>query len=284
MLFTLIVLSSATEEGSKAAPALATPFVEPWNIPSIKVDNDCTSLCQDWAAPYFSFDDGCIGLGGTNLSGDGDTVEVADAKFCPDKTAVQAWSVGEELEFEALYQHSSTLEESELQSFQEMVVEREMKLAIHPWHMILQNQIHDPQGRRRIQGYTHKFRCFGGGGGGWRSYEKGVRPIHLWVRSGALIDRLEFSYADGGKLSGGGSGGGYSSISLPSCISLVYIRWGALVDGIQFFGDGSQTPYYGGHGGGSNIVVAPPGRCLGDIKMKTGALVDQICLKFNGCD
>jgi len=282
MLFIFIVLSSATEEGSKAAPALATPFVEPWNIPSIKVDNDCTSLCQDWAAPYFSFDDGCIALGGTYLSGDGDTVEVADAKFCPDKTAVQAWSVDEEMEFEALYQHSSTLEESELQSFQEMVVEREMKLAIHPWHMIIQNQIHDPQGRRRIQGSANSYNCFGGNGGGWHWYEKGVRPTHLRVRSGALIDRLEFTFADGHVLSGGGWGGGDSIINLPSCITIVYIRSGSLVDGIQFFGHGSETPYYGGHGGGRHIVVAPQGRCLGDIKMRTGALVDKICLKFNG--
>lgn len=281
MLFTLIVLSSATEEGTKSATALATPFVEPWNIPSIELDNDCTSLCQDWAAPYFSFDKGCIGLGGTNLSGDGDAVEVADPKFCPDKTAIQAWSVDEELEFEAFYQHSSTLEESELQRFQEMVVEREMRLAIHPWHMILQNQVHDPQDRRRIQGSAYSYRCFGGGGGGWRWHEKSVRPTKVRVRSGSLIDRLEFTFANNQVLSGGGWGGRDSVTSLPSCTTIVLIKSGSLIDGIQFLSQGYETPYYGGSGGGTYVVVAPQGRCLGDIKMKTGSLVDHICLKFN---
>jgi len=281
MIFTLIVLSFATKEGTKSATALATQFVKPWNIPSIKVANDCTSLCQDWTAPYFSFDKGCIGLGGTNLSGDGDAVEVADAKFCPDKTAIQAWTVEEELEFEAMYQQSETLEESELQRFQELVVEREMKIAVHPWQMILQNQIHDPQDRRRIQGSAYSYSCFGGGGGGWRWYENGVRPTKLRVRSGRLIDRLEFTFANNQVLSGGGWGGGYSYTSLPSCTTIVFIRSGSLVDGIQFLSQGYETQYYGGSGGGTYVVVAPKGKCLGDIKMKTGSLVDRICLKFN---
>jgi len=281
MLFTLLGLSFATEEGTKSAAALATPFVTPWNIPSIKVANDCTSLCKDWAAPYFSFDKGCIGLEGANLSGDGDAVEVVDVKFCLDKTAIQAWTVGEELEFEALYLQSGTLEESELQIFQEIVVEREMKLAVHPWQMLLPNQIYDPQDRRRIQGSAYSYRCFGGFGGGWRRYEKGVRPTRLRVRSGTIIDRLEFTFANNQVLVGGGFGGGYSYTVLPSCTTIVFIRSGSFVDGIQFLSQGDETQYYGGSGGGTYVLVAPRGKCLGDIMMKTGSKVDRICVKFN---
>jgi len=282
MLFTLIVLSSATEEDAKSVSALARPFVEPWNIPSIKVNNDCTNFCQDWATPYFSVENGCIGLSGSILSEVGDDDLVADASFCPDKAAIQAWTVQEELEFEALYQYSQTLEEeSELQSLQEMAVEREMKLTVHPWQMLLQNQIHDSQDRRRIQGSAYSYRCFGGGGGGWRWYERRVRPTRVRVRSGSLIDRLEFTFANNHVLYGGGTGGGYSYTSLPSCTTVVLIKSAVLVDAIQFLSQGYETPYYGGSGGGTYVLVAPRGKCLGDIKMKTGSLVDQICLKFN---
>jgi len=281
MLFTLLVLSSATEEGTKSVSALATPFVEPWNIPSIKVNSNCSNLCKDWATPYFSFENGCIGLDGSVLSDDGDADIAADAKFCPDKAAIKAWTVQEEMEFEALYEYSQTLEDSELQSFQEMTVEREMKLTVHPWQMILQNQIHDPQDRRRIQGSARNYHCFGGSGGGWRWYERGVRPTKLRVRSGRLIDRLEFTYANNHVLTGGGSGGGYSVTYLPSCTTIVLIKSGSLVDGIQFLSQGYETRYYGGSGGGTKVLVAPRGKCLGDIKMKSGRLVDRICLKFN---
>jgi len=281
MLFLLIVLSYATEEGMESVSALATPFVEPWKIPSVKVNSDCTNLCQDWAKLYFSYEYGCISLNGTNLSEDGDADEVADAMFCPDKAVIKAWTVEEELEFEALYSYSQTLEESELQSFQDMTVEREMKLAVHPWQMTLQNQIHDPQDRRRIQGSPYSYRCFGGNGGSWRWYERGVRPTRLRVRSGSLIDRLAFTFSNNRELSGGGYGGGYSYTHLPSCTTIVLIKSGSLIDAIQFLSQGYETRYYGGHGGGTHVVVAPRGRCLGDIKMKTGSLVDRICLKFN---
>lgn len=220
-------------------------------------------------------------MDGSILSDDGDADKAADAKFCPDKAAIQAWTVEEELEFEALYSYSQTLEESELQSFQDMTVEREMKLAVHPWQMTLQNQIHDPQDRRRIQGSAYSYRCFGGNGGGWRWYERGVRPTMLRVRSGSLIDRLEFTFSNNRVLSGGGYGGGFSYTRLPSCTTIVLIKSGSLVDAIQFLSQGYETRYYGGSGGGTYVVVAPRGRCLGDIKMKTGSLVDRICLKFN---
>merc|ERR1719249_170132 len=105
--------------------------------------------------------------------------------------------------------------------------------------MILQNQIQDSQDRRRIQGSTYSYHCFGG------------------------------------------NGGGYSYTYLPSCTTIVLIKSGSLVDALQFLSQGYETRYYGGSGGGTYVLVAPRGRCLGDIKMKTGSLVDRICLRFN---
>jgi len=264
----------------KSVAALATPFVEPWKIPSIKVSKDCTNLCQDWAAPYL-FENNCIGLDGATLSVDGNADGNADAKFCPDKTAIEEWTVGEELEFEAMYLYSETLDESEFQILQELAIERKMKLAVHPWQRYLPNEVQETQDRRRIQGSAYSYKCFGGNGGSWRWYEGGIRPTQLRVRSGRYVDRLEFTFANNWVLSGGGTGGSYYFSSMPSCTTFVVVKSGVLVDAIQFLSQGYETGLYGGSGGGTYAIVAPSGRCLGDIKMRTGSLIDQICLKFN---
>jgi len=281
MMFFLIFYCFATAEDMQSVAAPITPFVKPWTIPPIEVSDDCMQFCVDLAALYLSSDNGCVGLNETEVNADGDTPLMADGRFCPDKEAIGAWRVEEELEFEALYLRSQMLEESELKIFHQMAFEREMKLAVHPWQMLLQNKIYDPQDRRRIQGSYYSYRCFGGNGGHWRWYERRVRPSRVRVRSGIYIDRLEFTYRDGRVLSGGGNGGGSYYSNLPSCTNIVLIKSGRFVDAIQFLSQGYETSYYGGHGGGTYVVVAPQGRCLGDIKMQTGSLVDRICLKFN---
>jgi len=280
MFFTLISYCFATAEDTQSVAVPTTPFVQPWNIPAIEVSDDCTRLCEDLAALYLSFDDGCVGFNETELDAYGNS-PLVDSRFCPDKAVIRAWRVEEEMEFEALYWRSQMLEESEQEIFHEMVFEREMKLAVHPWQMLLQNKIYDTQDRRRIQGSTYNYRCFGGSGGSWRWNERRVKPVRVRVQSGSLIDRLEFTYRDGRVLSGGGTGGRRYHTNLPSCTTIVLVKSGSLIDAIQFLSQGSETSYYGGHGGGTYVVVAPQGRCLGDIKMKTGSLVDRICLKFN---
>jgi len=191
--------------------------------------------------------------------------------------------VEEELEFEAAYMMSEEMEQSERDVFYEMAAEREIKLSVHPWRMLLQEEIDVPQERRRVNtrmGSASSFSCFGGNGGGWRQH-LGSRPTHLTVRHGAFIDRLEFSFANGGMFGGGGFGGGVSSVSLSNCIYYIEIRAGRYVDGLKFLGEKGMTPYYGGQGGGLYALLAPSGKCVGDIKMKTGRFVDQICFKFN---
>lgn len=266
---------------SKSAPV--TRFVQPWNFPPLEVAEDCTILCGSWDALYLSVDYGCIGRDDTRLANGDDAAATGKVSFCPDKTVIKAWTVGEELEYEAVYLISEELEQSELDVFNEMAVEREMKLSVHPWHMLLQQEINAPQDRRRVatrMGSSTSWSCFGGNGGGWREHQGG-RPTYLTVRHGSFIDRLEFRFADGGLVGGGGGGGGQSSTALPNCIHYIYIRAGRYVDGIQFIGGTSSTPYYGGHGGADFALFSPSGTCLEGIKMKTGRFVDQICFKFN---
>jgi len=273
------------EANSKFAPVAR--FVPPWNFPQLEVADNCTILCGMWNALYLSVDDGCVGRDHAQLAS-GDGTAIGKVSFCPDKTVIKTWTVEEELEFEAVYLHLEELEQSELDVFYDLALEREMKLSVHRWSMLLQEEINIPQDRRRataVDGSSTDWSCFGGNGGAWREY-RGGRPAYLMCRHGRYIDRFEFAFAHEFYLNGdywlrgGGSGGGMSSTSLPDCITYIIIRAGRYVDAIRFFGDSDYTPYYGGTGGALYALFAPSGKCLGDIGMRTGALVDKICFKF----
>jgi len=271
---------------SKFAPV--TRFVPPWNFPQLEVADNCTILCGRWNALYLSVEYGCVGRDHARLAYGDDGTATGKVSFCPDKSVIKTWTVDEELEFEAVYLIIEELEKSELDVFNEMALEREMKLSAHPWHMLLQEEIDIPQDRRRttmVDGSSTDWSCFGGNGGGpWIGYQ-GSRPIHLICRHGWYIDRFEFAFADAfytgnNWLRGGGFGGGMSSTSLPDCIDYIIIRAGKYIDAIRFFGGEDYTPYFGGSGGALYALFAPSGKCLGDIQMKTGRLVDKICFKF----
>lgn len=281
MMFLVFILvnSLGRQEDSQTMAAEATSFVSPWNMPAIEISDDCTTLCKDWMAPYFSSDYGCVGL--NNFTSGDDIVTAIATMFCPDKALIEQWTVAEELEFEGLFQYIQSFTTAEQDVFERLQVEREIKLSVNPWQM-LPNEIHNSEGRRRIQGSSRGFRCFGGRGGPYGvSYRAAVRPTRVTVRSGRYIDRLEFTFSNGYRLHGGGRGGRKSTRSLPHCTTIVLIKHGRFIDAIQFLSQGYETPYYGGHGGATSVVVAPPGRCLGSITMNTGALIDRICLKFN---
>jgi len=278
MIFAALTLwaCSFAKDNANSKLAPLTRFVPPWNFVQLEVADNCAISCGSWNALYLSADYGCVGR---------DHAAYGDDKvsFCPDKTVIKTWTVDEELEYEAVYLISAELEPSELDDFNEITVEREMKLSVHPWHMLLQEEIDVPQDRRRVNsvsGSTSSYSCFGGNGGAWRQHE-GSRPNWVGVRHGSLIDRLEFKFDGNGLMGGGGSGGGYSSTDFPGCIHYIYIRAGRYVDGIQFSSGSWVSPYYGGHGGGEYALYSPSGTCLRDIKMKTGRLVDQICFRFD---
>jgi len=264
----------------KSLPALVAPakqFISPWNIPKIDTSDKCTRLCGDWRAPYLS-GDVCVGFDST--LDDGEAAASTDILFCPDKAIIEPWTIGSELECESLFQYIQLLDKSELDVLKQMIAERKMKLSVNPWQM-LPNEVYESQEKRRIQGSQSSYRCFGGNGGGRGAYERGVRPSTVRVRSGLLIDRLDFTYPNHGRLVGGGSGGGEHYHILPDCITIVLIKSGRFIDSIQFLSQGSESPRYGGNGGGTYVLVAPPGKCLGDIVMRAGRVVHKICLKFN---
>jgi len=274
------------EANSKFAPVAR--FVPPWNFPQLEVADNCTILCGMWNALYLSVDDGCVGRDHAQLAS-GDGTAIGKVSFCPDKTVIKTWTVEEELEFEAVYLHLEELEQSELDVFYDLALEREMKLSVHRWSMLLQEEINIPQDRRRstmVEGSSTDWSCFGGNGGAWTHFGGG-RPTYFICRHGRYIDRCEFAFDLGpygfgyNWLKGGGFGGStISSTSLPDCINYIMIRAGRYVDAIRFFGDSYYSPYLGGTGGALYALFAPSGKCLGDIGMRTGALVDKICFKF----
>jgi len=259
-------------EGANSLSAPLSTFVQPWEISQRQVD-DCTTFCREWTTPYFSSDRGCVGYD--------ESTDRGDILFCPDKAAIKAWTVDQEREFEAIFSRSERLDKSELEMFRLLMLEREKRLSILPMQM-LRGSSEVPQGRRRVQGSHSSYTCVGGTGGHWEWYDKGKRPTRLAVRSGSLIDRLEITYSDGSVLAGGGYGGGLDYHNMPSCTTIVLIKSGSVIDSIQFLTQGYETDRYGGNGGDTDVVVAPKGRCLGDIRLKVGSLVDRICLKFNG--
>lgn len=267
---------------SKSAPV--TRFVQPWSVPQLEVADDCTILCGMWNALYASVEYGCVGRDQARLANGEDAAATGKISFCPDKTVIKPWTLEEELEFEAVYKISAELEQSELDVFNEMEIEREMRLSVHQWHMLLQEEIVVSQDRRRaasvVWGSSTDYSCFGGNGGSWKTYT-GSRPTGVTVRHDWVISRFEFTFPDNGLLAVGGDLGGVDSTSFPDCIDYIYIRAGKYIDGIRFSGGTYFSSYYGQYGGAEYIVLAPDGRCLGNIKMKTGRLVDMICFQFN---
>lgn len=291
MIFLALAVWACCFAGDKANSKFApvARFVPPWNFPQLEVADNCTRLCGMQNALYLSVDYGCVGRDHAQLaSGDGMAIE--KVSFCPDKTVIKTWTVAEELEFEAVYLNLEELEQSELDVFYDLALEREMKLSVHRWSMLLQEEINIPQDRRRatyVEGSSNDWSCFGGNGGAWTEFGGG-RPMYLICRHGRYINRFEFAFDLGiygwgnSWLKGGGFGGStISSTSLPDCITYINIRAGRYVDAIRFFGDYDYTPCHGGYGGEMYALFAPSGKCLGDIGMRTGALVDKICFKFN---
>jgi len=294
MIFVVVAVWACcfAEERANLKSVPVTRFLPPWNIPQVEVADNCTMLCARWNELYFSDDYGCVGRDDARIAHGDDSAATTKLSFCPDKTAIRPWTVDEELEFEAVYLISGELEQSELDVFNELTVEREMKLSVNPWHMLLQEEFNVPQDRRRatlVDGSSTDWSCFGGNGGGAIVGHQSSRPTHLIVRHGNFINRVEFSFArhrfsgmfgyEG--VRGGGTGGDVTYTALPDCITYIFIRAGRYVDALRFFGDADHTPYLGGYGGADFALFAPSDKCLGGIRIKTGSLVDKICFLFN---
>jgi len=241
-------------------------------------DVNCQQLCTDWSALYFSSEYGCTG-----------NVVDGNVSFCPDTEAVETWTVQQELEYEGMHPHREELEVFDLEVFDRLTLEREIKLSVHPWKNLPVTGYHVPDDRRRFSGtasYRYgsisSFTCFGTHSGWYQSGSHGSgRPTSLYVRYGIYIDALTFYYPRGRYVRGGGHGGRGEHVTMPRCTNVVLVKSGALIDAVFFIGNGRATRYYGGIGGYPHIVMAPAGRCLGDIQIRYGRFINQICLKFN---
>lgn len=106
----------------------------------------------------------------------------------------------------------------------------------------------------------------GGGGGGAADaqelpdaqpgHQSQVFPVRcIRVRSGNLVDGIEFEYADSSRLSYGGSGGEEAVFALDydgrgEFLSRIQVRCGDYVDAIRFLtSTGRESPWFGGRGG-----------------------------------
>ena len=257
-----------------------TQFVSPWEVQLMQLDENCPQLCTEWAALFFSPESGCTGEG---VDG--------NASFCPDTEAVDVWTVEQELEYEAMHGHREELEVFELEVFDALTLERQIKLSVKGWRNFVPVNVNaDSVEIRRLGqptpqfgiGSSWSYHCVGGNYGRISSYQRGRRPYAMYIRSGEFIDSLTFMYPHRGSVRGGGHGGKLTYVRLPDCINVILIRAGAWVDSVLFTGNGKATHLYGGIGGNAKIVVAPSGKCLGDIRLRHGRYIDQICMKFNG--
>jgi len=284
--------------GAHAIPAVRSiHHVEPDTIEQKQISDNCPQFCTDWRNPFYTKGvGGCVAL---DINSEV-LIESGDYLFCPDEKTIRSWTTEDELEYKAFLEILETLTNSEYEVLKKLVKERELRLSVHPWDMKITVESQGGDNFRRLPeigvirrransyGSRHSFSCFGGNGGAYRHYfSLGQRPLWVFVRHGALLDRLHFGYP-GYDVVGGGHGGGsdFHRFNVyrkgKGCIRQVKLRSGTLLDGIMFNGDSlAQTRWYGGHGGGYHVINAPRNSCLGDIRLRTGAVVDQICLRFN---
>ena len=156
--------------------------------------------------------------------------------------------------------------------------------------IVMDNTKSSPGGREAAAVYTHLFGPFGGNGGGnfWISPPNYSRLYAMAIRSGTLVDRIQFWYIrSDGTIYTSGAGGGGGSYYLQYFASGEYIyqvngRSGAYVNRLSFFTRriGSGATYriltFGGTGGSPFYASVPAGHQLFGFWGRSGAYVDQI--------
>jgi len=276
MLSSIVVWALAcASEDSQSLSASTSPFVLPWEIKVIEADGHCPQLCGNWSALYLS-DNGCKGA---------DTVVAGDTlRFCPDKEAVEAWTVEKEEDYATMYLSRDGLLIPERRTFERMTFEREMKLSVHPWQKFPTQEIRDLMERRRIQGKSSKFRCVGHQSGETQKHTGGTRPEKIAVQYGTVIDNLEIYYPTQ-SIEVGTDGGDELKRKLPDCVSVVFLKSdGVNINGIELMSGDKSTKLLGTDESESYLIVAPSGTCLGDMKIRGDDVVNRICVKFNASE
>lgn len=259
--------------------ARTAEWVSPWELELVESYDSCTQLCANWSALYLS-DTGCKG---------GDMVKDDTPKFCPDMEQVEAWTVHDEEAYVSLYHRAGDMLTSELEIFERLTLERLMKLSVHPWQKFQFKEIRSLIERRRKQASATTMRCIGSGpkiGDVAKRFDEGAPEkvnILFQDKDGEdIISYFEMTY-EGGKLKGGTSGVGSGKRSpLPDCTTVVFGKTdNRYVNALNFISQGKETRLIGDDINESIILVAPKGKCLGDIRMRSDEFVNRLCFRFN---
>jgi len=261
------------------AIARTTEWVSPWDLELVQLYDDCAELCGNWTALYHS-DTGCKG---------DDMVTEDTPKFCPDMEQVEAWTVDDEATYVALHHRADDMLASELDIFERMSFERMMKLSVHPWQKFQVEEVRSLMERRRKQASAKSMRCMGMGpdiGKRDKHYEK-VSPekvkLSFQQKNGEKIISYFEMKSSAGKMSGGTRDAGtLIKKKLPACTTVVLGKEdGEHINALNFISQGKETRLMGDDINESVILVAPRGKCLGDMRMRYDEFVNRLCFRFD---
>jgi len=261
------------------AIARTTEWVSPWDLELVQLYDDCAELCGNWTALYHS-DTGCKG---------DDMVTEDTPKFCPDMEQVEAWTVDDEATYVALHHRADDMLDSELDIFERMSFERMMKLSVHPWQKFQVEKVRSLMERRRKQASATSMRCMGMGpniGKRTKLFNEGnPKKVSLQFQEEngeKIISYFELKTSSG-KMKGGTPDVGTSKKKkLPDCTTVVLGREdGEHINALNFISQGKETRLMGDDINDSVVLVAPRGKCLGDMRMRYDEFVNRLCFKFN---
>jgi len=241
----------------------------------------CEQVCGNLSALYLS-ETGCKG---------NDIVETGEVlRFCPDKEAIEAWTVDNEEAYVAMYHRGDKLLMPERKIFERMDVERTMKISVHPWQKFEFKEVSSLLERRRKQASSTTMRCAGNlprVGDKKRHYD-GDKPtkvgVEFQMNNGEnVLSYFEMKYPSG-TMRGGTSGvSTLTKKGLDDCITVVFVKSDdEYINGLNFLSQGKETRLLGSDINDSDVLVAPSGKCLGDMRMRVGDFVNRICFRFNG--
>jgi len=264
----------AFADGSKP-----TPWVSPWEMKLIEVDDGCTQSCGNWSALYLS-DSGCKG-GGKAARGE-------KLRFCPNIESVDVWTVENEEDYEAMYLLRDELLHPERKIFNRKTLERKLKLSVHPWQKFRVRDVRQLLEKRRIQGRSTTMRCVGPQSGGRSKHYSADRPIkfslQFQVNNGErVISHIDMKYPTG-LVVGGDLDDGVTTTKrkLPDCVTVVFVKSDKEhINGINFLSQGRETGLVGDDINESFVFVAPSGYCLGDMRIRYDEFINRICFRFN---
>lgn len=262
----------------------------PWEMKLLNADVDCPQLCGNWSALYLS-DNGCKGASMellTERDTDGAEVDVGKTlRFCPDKDAVEAWTLEKEVIYAAMHRRRNGLLKPEREIFKRMTTEREMKLSVHPWQKFPTQEIGQVLERRRIKANPTRFMCQGEKSGTKHVYRKSEKPEKVFLKfdtyeSQTVMRYIEMKYPTGHITVGSESDLPVLHHSLPDCVQVVFLKTdGTYMNGLQFLSQGKETKFFGSDENDAYIYIAPSGKCLGDMRIRGDEIIERICFKFN---